>query len=212
MNLKNMTAAMIAALVYEVILKLTHVLTPSLHHISLMAGITTMLAYLTRAILVIFLYFFYQEEKDTDRMIRRLLIPVLACFALILVLRIPALRVMLAVTVTRVLGQSVGLVVSVLLLFVVLVYRKSVPGSQRRLRQAALFVSITFGIGVITSLARFVEITRFAASGEATEHSPAFFGVMLVVFLVTHVALIYFLYEYYRLKSRPARPTANAGH
>jgi hypothetical protein len=199
MNLKNMTVALIAVLIYEAVLKLTHVLTPSLHEVASVAYATDALRLVTGLILIIFLYLFYREERAIAG-VDRLMKPLLFCIVLSVLLRLPVLRGTLNIMFVRVLSQLIGLVISVLLFLLVLAYRSSVPAGREPLRQAATLVVVTFGIGIATALMKFAEITLFAVSGSMTVHSPMFFNLMFVVFLITHAAVIYFLYRYYQFE------------
>ena len=199
MNAKNMSLALIAVLVYEVLLKLTHILTPSLHEISFVTDIIPILRIVTGIILVTFVYFFYREEKQSGG-IGRLLKATLLCVALSVIIKLPILKGAVDVILLRVIGQYIGLIISVLLLLVIAVYKKTVPAEHNRLHQAAMFLSVTFAIAIVTSAVRCFEITRFAVSGEMTVHSPAFFFFMFILFLVTHAAAINFLCRYYQFK------------
>ncbi len=199
MNLKHMTVLLIAVLIYEVVLKLTHVLLPSLHEISLVASVTAGLRYVTGVILVAFIYLFYMAEKEYGG-IRQVAGLIMIFVALNVILRLLVTRGTGDHASIRVVSQLAGLSISVLFFMLVVVYRRNVPLAQKPLRCAALLVAVTFGIGIGTSLVKSIEITRFAVHGEMTDHSPLFFNLMFVLFLVTHAAVIYFLYRYYQFK------------
>jgi hypothetical protein len=101
MNLKNMTVALIAVLIYEAVLKLTHVLTPSLHEVAPVAYATDALRLVTGLILIIFLYLFYREERAIAG-VDRLMKPLLFCIVLSVLLRLPVLRGTLNIMFVRV--------------------------------------------------------------------------------------------------------------
>jgi hypothetical protein len=60
MNLKNMTIALIIALVYEILLKLSYILIPSLFHISFASIITSAFFFIVSIVIILFIYFFYK--------------------------------------------------------------------------------------------------------------------------------------------------------
>jgi hypothetical protein len=199
-NLKNMTLALIVTLSYEFILKLTHVFTPALHGISFVREITSILFHVIGVIIVIYIFFFYKEEKDIDERIGQILKLLILCVALSFFFRLPVIRESINNQVFRIVSHLIGLISSILLFALVVIYKKFVPSTEKQLDRAALIISITFGIGIVTSLIQLIEITQFAVSGEMTHHSHLFFNLVFILFLVTHASIINFLYRYYQFK------------
>ena len=68
MNLKNMTIALIIALLYEILLKLSHILTPSLFNIPIVSGITSVLSFIVGVIIILFVFLFYTEERSNKQL------------------------------------------------------------------------------------------------------------------------------------------------
>jgi hypothetical protein len=204
MNLKNMTMVLIITLVYEVILKSAHTLTPSFFDIRQVTGVVTGLRYVTGVIVVVFIYLFYRAEGQ-PRLVGQGLRLLLLCVAVSLVLRLPVIDRGMSRLSVRVASQTIGLAISALLFVVIVAYRRSVAAAHLPLRRAASAVAVVFAIGIGASLAELVEIVRFAVSEQATGHSRAFFNLMFVWFLVTHASVIYFLFMYRQSKRGACR-------
>ncbi|MEJ2049877.1 MAG: hypothetical protein P8Y60_08580, partial [Calditrichota bacterium] len=62
LNLKNMTIALIIALCYEILLKLSRQFIPILFNHAPVINITQVLSFLTGIIIILFLILFYQQE------------------------------------------------------------------------------------------------------------------------------------------------------
>jgi hypothetical protein len=196
-----MTIALIIALVYEILLKLSYILIPSLFHISFASIITSAFFFIVSIVIILFIYFFYKEEKP-DNKIELVLKILIGCFIINFILRLPLSQKMIDNKVIRLLGDVVGFINAILLFGFFILYKKKILPGERLISQAIIFVTIMFGIGVIKSLYSLISYARFVASGITVTYSPIFYNIMFILFLVTHLSIINFLYHYYRLKTK----------
>ena len=120
MNLKNISIALIIALAYEVLLKLGYLLLPSLVDVSTVSGITSILSYIVGVTIILFVFFFYKEERSNTRiaMIVKIL---MGCIVLQFMFRLPITRAMSDYQVVRLAGEMVGFIRAILL-FVLLIF------------------------------------------------------------------------------------------
>jgi len=198
-NLKNMSIALIIALAYEVLLKLGYLLLPSLVDVSTVSGITSILSYIVGVTIILFVFFFYKEERSNTR-IKMIVKILMGCIVLQFMFRLPITRAMSDYQVVRLAGEMVGFIRAILLFVLLIFYRRDIPSGEKLIRQAAVFVAVMFGIGVFQSLLSLVAFVRFVISGITVYYSPFFYRIMFALFLMTHVSIIYFLYRYYQFK------------
>ena len=199
MNLKNMTIALMISSGYAILLKLSHLFIPSLFHISSIPGITQMLSLIVGVIIILFLFLFYAEEKSNTKLETVLKI-LLGCFILNFLLRLPVIQGMIGFKAVRMTREIIGFVNAVLLFALLIIYKQGLPAGRQPIKQAADFVTVMFGIGVIKSLSSLITFTRFVLFGTEAVFPPAFYNIMFILFLFTHASIIYFLYHYYKFK------------
>lgn len=199
MNLKNMTMALIIALVYEMLLKLSHIVIPTLFNVRPVSAITSLLSFFIFVIIVLFLLLFYKKERFSQE-ITVLIKVLIGCFVLSVALRLPIIQNLIDHHQVRLLQEIVGFVQAVLLFIFSIFYKSTIPSGERLMRNAALFITVMFGIGIIKSLYSLIIFSRFVISGISVNFSPIFNGTMVILFLITHGSLIYFLYRYYQFK------------
>lgn len=199
MNLKNMTIALIISLVYEILLKLSHRLIPSLFNISVISGIASVLSFAVGIIIVLFLFYFYQEERANEKvaLVLKLLI---GCFVLHFILRIPITEKMIDFKAVRLIGETFGFIKAILLFVLMIFYKRDISSDEKLMKQATIFVTVMFGIDIIKSLHSFISYARFVISGITVYYSPIFYNILFVLFLIAHLSIIYFLYRYYQFK------------
>jgi hypothetical protein len=199
MNLKNMTIAFIISLVYEILLKLSHIVTPALFNFSLVSGITSVLSFIVGITIIMFMYFFYKEEKYNKNI--ELILKILIGFIVIhFIIRLPLAERMIDFKVVRLVGEVLGFIKSILFFAFLILYKREIPSNEKLIAQATVFITIMFGFGIIKSLYSVINFSRFVISGITINYSPIFYNIMFILFLTTHVSIIYFLYCYYRLK------------
>jgi hypothetical protein len=199
MNLKNITIAMMISIGYEIVINLSHLFIPSLFNISSVHGITRMLSLIVGVVIILFLFLFYTEEKANTKLGTVLKI-VLGCIVLHLILRLPAIRAIMGFKTIRMTEEVIGFVNAVLLFALLIIYKQGIPAGKKPIKQAADFVTVMLSIGIIKSLSSLITFTRFVLFGTEVVFPPAFLNVMFILFLITHVSIIYFLYRYYQFK------------
>jgi hypothetical protein len=197
MNAKNTAYALITALSYEVVLKICRTFTPSLFEVRAITGITSVLSLLVGLVIIIFLFIFYRDNR-VNRGVARLCLALIACFVLRFLLRLPTVRGLFGFQTDRLLAEGIGFLGAVLLLAVVLAFRRSVPAERRPLRQAASMLAVLLAVGVATAGYALYEYARFMSSGSTADHPASFYRLMFFLFILTHAAAIYFLLLYSR--------------
>ena len=200
MNLKNMTIALIIALAYEIVLKLSHLFIPSLFNISPVFSITSVLSSIVGVIIILFMFSFYKEER-TNKKVEMVLIILIGCIVLHFILRLPITRNMIDYKVVRLVGEIIGFFKAILLFVLLIFYKSEIPSDKKSIKQAAVFLAVVFGIGIIKSLYSLIAFTSFVISGITVNFSPIILNMMFILFLITHTSIIYFLYRYYQFKS-----------
>ncbi len=199
MHIKNVTLALIAALIYEVLLKLGRIVIPTAFYSSAVTALTSILFFIVSIIIILFVVFFYGEEKvyKTVRFVLQILIIALLVQFLV---RLPFAGKIMDYQAARVARELIGLLVAFLFFALMVVYKRVVPAVEKSLQRAAFFLTIMLGIGVIKNLSSFIVYMRFVFSGRTIEFSTQFYDLMFVLFLITHLSIIWFLYQYYRFK------------
>ena len=124
----------------------------------------------------------------------------LGCFVLNFLLRLPVIQEMMGFKTVRMTGEIIGFVNAVLLFALMIIYKQGIPTGKKPIKQAADFVTIMFGIGIIKSLSSLITFTRFVLFGTEIVFPPVFYNIIFILFLITHVSIIYFLYRYYQFK------------
>jgi hypothetical protein len=199
-NLKNATLALIVALAYEMLLKLSHAAIPFLFNTPAVGRVTSGLSIAVAAVIVLFLYLFLKEERS-NKEVEAVVLLLAGCIVLRSILRFLPAREPTAYQALGLVRQIIGLATSVLLFVLVLFYRKGLASGPKLLKQAASLVAVMFGIGMIPSALSLAVFARFVVSAATIELPPLFYSMMLVLFLMTRTAVIYFLLQYHRLKS-----------
>ena len=199
MNVKYATVALIAVLFYEILLKTIHFLIPSVFTVSFFSSITSVLAVLSRIIILLFLYYFYQEEKS-NRKIALILKILLFSFVCVYILKLSVLSKIIDYHVIVLSRHLFSFLNTVLFFIFIIIYKRECISEYKLLTRASVFVAIMFGIGIIKSLLALASYLRFVFSGYMTSFSPEFYHVVFLIFILTHLALLYFLFQYYKLK------------
>jgi hypothetical protein len=198
-SLKNMTVALVIALAYEILFKLSHMLAPSLFNLSIVSLVTSLLSFIVWVTIILFMFLFYKEERSSANVAMAIKM-LIACIVLQFVFRSPAASGVMSHQTARLVGEVIGLVKAVVLFALVILYRSTIPIGERSIKQAAVFIAVMFGIGIVKSLSSIIYFARFLISGTTVDYPPAFYSIMFIVFLATHASIIYFLYRYYQFK------------
>ncbi len=200
MNEKNMTLLMIIALSYEIALKLVIVFMPTIVHSQIFAVVTKLLSLFVGIVIILFMFFFYNKEKSNKR-IQTVLKILIACIILSFILRLPVTRNIFGYSDALFVGEIVGLIQALLLLVLIILYKKTIPSQEKALKQTAVFVAIMFSVGVIKSGYVLINYSVFITTGVTADASPIWFKISFVLFLLTHISIIYFLCRYYRYQN-----------
>ncbi|MCI0513902.1 hypothetical protein L0128_11870 [candidate division KSB1 bacterium] len=199
MNLKNLTLALIGVLIYELVLKLSHHFVPSFFELAPVAAITSIIFFISGIIIILFMICFYQAER-THQTIKLACQIIIAGMVLNFILRLPLMQNRIDLQVIRMVREVIGCLNAMFLFILVVAYRQSLPDRAKSLKQAAGVLAILFGFGIIKTLLAAIYYSRFVVTGVTRDVSPWVNYFWLILFLVTHLSLIYFLYWYYRFK------------
>ncbi len=194
MKLDRLIGLVIVAIVYTILLKLSHILVPGLYEEPVIAGFARVLSLVAAIVVVLFLVAFHRAERSN-----RSLAPVLRVLMAGIALR-AVLRLLGGHEVAHLVVQGLAVVNASLLLAAIVLYGRSVPAAETALRWAAALVTVMLAIGVVASVAQLVYAVRFVGTGEETRFGPGLYAAMLVVFLATQGAIIHFLWRYRRAR------------
>jgi hypothetical protein len=202
MNEKNAAVALMAGLSYEVLLKLCRTFLPALLSISSVAAIASALSFLVGVLMILFLIFFYQGNRSNQG-IARVSVLLVVCSFVRFVLRLPAVRDPMGFSAARFAEVALGLVTAFFLFLLVLWFRRSVPAERKSLRQAATLLITLLAVGLVSHVWSLVDYAHFVNSEIGAEYPPAFYHMMMLLFILTHVSAIYFLFRYTQFKATP---------
>jgi CDP-diglyceride synthetase len=198
-KLPVITIALMAALAYEMVLKFLHLISPSLFNVHAVSGVTSLLTFLVGCIIVLFLLSFYNEERS-DRNVALILKILLAFFIVAILFRLPIVQNLMGFQTTRLFSEMIGSVVAICLFVLIIFYGKSISAEKNALKQAAVFLTVMLGIGMLKSIFSSVLYVQFVVSGAMTDPFASFYAAMTILFFITHASMIYFLYRYYQVK------------
>jgi hypothetical protein len=197
MNLKNLTIALIIALVYEIFFKLSRNFASFIFEIPLVSSITKLFSFAMGLVIILFIFYFYQEEKDGGAIELALKIT-LGVVILAFLYRLPLPHSVNDFKTFRFIGGILSLAGSALFFLFVLMYRKKIPQSAGPFLQAITLVSVVFAIDILKNLYSLITLVRFIMFGAIVDFPFAIHRAMFVLFIFGHLALIYFLYQFYR--------------
>ncbi len=198
-NLKNMTIALIISLAYEILLKLSHLFIPSLFNISFVSNIISLLSFIVGAIVILFIFLFYKEE-EFNKKVKIVLKILIGCIVLIFIFRLPIIRNITDYKIQRLIIEIIGFIKAILLFIILIFYKSEIPYDKQFIKKAAVFLTVMFGIGIIKSLYSLFTFLIFVISGTIVNYPPIFYSIMIIIFLITHISIIFFLHRYYQLK------------
>jgi len=201
MNIKNITIALIIALAFDMLKKTVQILFGGLYSSALVSGSMTTISFIIGAILLVFLVTFYQEERG-HRPLSRIIQFVLGTYLILILFRISWIAQLLPYQYYRLLIETVGLCQSVLFFALVYVFRKQIAPADKFLTDASLIVLVMFALWILKDILALLSSARYALTGVETLFSTAFYSLIFAVFLFRHLAVIYFLYNYYLFKSK----------
>jgi len=204
LNLSRVTIALMAALLYEILLKLSHSFAPFIFGIPLVASITSLLNVLTGVLSILFLFYFLQKEKDNGPL-ELVLKMTLGVVILAFLYRLPLPHSVNDFKTFRFIGEILGFAGAALFFLTLQMYRKNIPQSARLFQQAIAVLSVVFAIDMLKSLYSLITFARFILFGAIVDFPIAFHRAMFVLFIIGHVTLIYFLYQFYLFTSSSNR-------
>ena len=199
MNSKASTVALIIALGYEIIFKLGRMFFSSFIEIPFVSGLTRVLSIAAGIIIIIFMYYFYKEESEHKK-IGTYMMLLIIIFIIQSILKLTAVRHLIGYSGAFFAAEVAGFIKAVLLFIVITIFIKIVPPSKRVIKRSTVLVAVMFGIGIIKSLFALISYLRFMSSGSTVQFPPEFMNVFFIVFIVSHVSLIWFLYNYLHWK------------
>ena len=199
LNLKNMTIALIIALCYEILLKLSRQFIPFLFNHAPVMNITQVLSFLTGIIIILFMILFYQQE-GTDRKVKWVLQVLIGLLILHFILRLPFIENLINFRAARLTGEIIGFIQAVFLFLLLIFYQNQIASREKSFKQAAVFLTVMFGIAIFRNLLSLIFYTHFIISGISITFSPLFYQVLFFLFLITQVTIIWFLYGYYQFR------------
>ncbi len=202
MNLKNITITFMIVIVYTVLNKLGHSFAPVLFESSGVASITKILSLLSRIVVFVFLILFFLDQTPY-RSLKNWFKALIACYLVTLLLHLPFVIKVLGPMDSRFLGLGFGFIDSFLFFIVLILYKKQIPDVESTFIKSANFLTIVLGLQILKALMVLIEFGRYYFTGFMTEHSPVFYQVMLVYFLISQGVFFWFLYRFclYRFKA-----------
>jgi hypothetical protein len=199
LNLKNMTIALIIALSYEILLKLSRQFIPLLFHNAPVINITQVLSLLTGIIIILFIILFYKQE-GTDKKVKLVLKILIGLLILHFILKLPQAGNLINYKTARLAREIIGFIQAVLLFLLLIFYQSEISPGEKLFKQVAIFLTVIFGITIFRNLFSLIFYTYFIISGISVTFSPLFYQVMFFLFLITQVTIIWFLYGYYQFR------------
>lgn len=196
---KVLTRALMIALAYEIVFKLAHVFSPALFEDPVVLAITRPLGVIVGAIMILFLVAFYQAERSNRGLALALQILIVVVI-LAFLLRLPVAQTWLGFQTGRLSSEIIGIVRSALFIMVLILYRRKIAGSHAALSYAVIALAGFFGVGVIVNLIALVAFASYLNSGAVIEPAPVITALLFLLFVLTRLAAIYFLYRYEKLE------------
>jgi hypothetical protein len=194
-NPRVTAVALIAALAYEILIKIARLLVPAVFARPGVPVITMILTAAVGVMIIVFLFSFYDRERAHPKVaaVTALTIGVVLLGAL---LRLPILHGLMSFETGRLVGFAIGAVSSCLLFLLILYYLRVIPAERKGLKQAAVSTAVLLGLGAVKSLYALGCFVWFLVTMEAIEPTRLFNAAMFFLFLLTHISLIWFLIRY----------------
>jgi hypothetical protein len=198
MNLRKATSFLLLGLIYTLLHKLAYAVIPSLRESGLGSGIASLLWLIATSALILFAYYFLKEVSPLPGQIRASLLCIMACTAVILLMRLP-LGILSSTGVVRrllfdvaTLGNAGALVVFVLSL------RRALPAGSSLQRPLGI-AGWAIGLDMVLGLVSTGYYVAFLVTGHEVEPPPVFQRVAVGAFLVSYSAAAYFLFIFRRI-------------
>lgn len=93
-----------------------------------------------------------------------------------------------------------GFVQAILFFILLILYKRKMPARAKSLLQATTLLTALFGIAILKSFYSLITFTRFILFGTIIQQPIMFYNIL---FVLTHLSIIYFLYCYYGYKFKP---------
>lgn len=201
MNIKNLSIALIIALTYEIVLKLSYTFIPSLANAQIVSNITAITFIIVKLIIVLFLFYFYLEEKS-NKILGLTIKIIFALFTVNFLFRAQIAQKAFGVEYVRLINEIFGFITVILLFLLLILFKRGILPDEKKLNLAVTFVLVMFGFNIIKSLYSVFMYFRFVISGITASFPGLFINMMFLLFLITHLSIIYFLFRYYQIKTR----------
>ena len=199
MNIRNVTYALIAALIYETFFKLVYFLDPGIISSTFVSAVSKVLSFAVGIIVILFLYYFYKQEKSHKHlavMMKALII----VFMLQYMMRLSGIQNLFSNSSIQ-LSRSILNVAQSLILFISLILLiKFLPAEPKKLKESAVVLSVFFGIGIAKNIYMLILYIRYLESGFMLQVDQTFHLIFFVIFLLFHLSLIWFLFTYMNYK------------
>ena len=193
MNMKTLTGAFIIGLLYEVLL---HICT-LFFNIEAIYRITHLISILFGLVILAFIMEFYKKEKS-NKNLKRILEILIGLFIVHLILSLPIAGNMSDLKIVRLSENTVRFIISILLFVLLVNITKIIKGDHKTFHRAAALLAYMLGIVIFVKLYSFISYLRFFISGAADNPSSLILNGIFVLFLLTRLSMILFLYRYYK--------------
>jgi hypothetical protein len=207
MNIRRASVALIIALAYEVLLKLSHTFAPALFHVPAVTTAVAILRVLVALVVILFLAT-YLGEEGADRRIAGTCALLIGCAVLRFIVDRSGSLGLAGFETVRLAEAALGSVQSALLLLLAGFSYRALPRRAAMLRRPLLIIVLLFAVGTVKSLYALITFARFVVIGTEAEFPALFHDAVLALFLLTHAAVILFLYRYQQAKSSAGCPRA----
>ena len=200
-NQRTITFLFIAALGYEILLKLSMLAFPDLFTVPGVKSVSMWLSILVGIIIVAFSYsvFLTLQKYKSLRIVLALL---LVTMALNIITRIPLIRADMDFTLSRLLSYIFRFGISLLILFFFFFLHARIERCHRLFRSVIVISGCVFAGDAVFGLVRIGQFLHFMNTGIQDEPTSPFLGMMMVLFVVTRVAIIHFAWQWNHINRR----------
>ena len=204
MNTRIISNSFIAALVYEVIIKLLIQIWPSFFHGSFWPGITSFLSLVVAVIFVLYGYSLYREFYEAPG-VRRIIEWAVGFLAVSALLRVPFLREFLPRDLVFMLNHVLQFLLAVLITTLFFTLDQTREFRNRALNLSLQFCGSIFAFHGFLALVKVIQYSRHLAGQTPAEPSAAFLWIVVIIFSLSRISLLVFAINFQRERELRSR-------
>jgi len=199
MKRRTVAQLVLGGLAYEILLKLCLYFFPSMLILPGVKPFITIMKPIVGLIFVSYGISLYRELRDT-RLVRRTLQILIVIIALNIIGRLPFVREAVDFTASRLVDHSLGFSVSILIILFFFFLLRSTAENHRALRAAIVACCIMFTVNAVLGLIQLGLFSYFLLSDVAIESTPVFLGFMVLLFIITRIVTLNFVWQYEKVR------------